>query len=112
LHRLRTERCQTRRAAKNASTDTGLSDVGISYDQSSRRQKLAAVPEEIFERQVQDKIHMPTTAGLIRAAAERGHAGAPDQHSCGFGAARRRPVASGWMPPGRGDARVFIRLVP
>jgi len=79
LHRLRTERCQTRRAAKNASTDTGLSDVGISYDQSSRRQKLAAVPEEIFERQVQDKIHMPTTAGLIRAAAERGHAGAPDQ---------------------------------
>jgi hypothetical protein len=78
LHRLRTERCQTRRAAKNASTDTGLSDVGISYDQSSRRQKLAAVPEEIFERQVQDKIHMPTTAGLIRAAAERGHAGASD----------------------------------
>jgi len=61
---------------KNASTDTGLSDVGISYDQSSRWQKLAAVPEEIFERQVQDKSHMPTTAGLIRAAAERGHAGA------------------------------------
>ena len=58
---------------KNASTDTGLSDVGISYDQSSRWQKLAAVPEEIFERQVQDKTHMPTTAGLIRTAAERGH---------------------------------------
>ena len=31
---------------KNASTDTGLSDVDISYDQSSRRQKFAAVPEE------------------------------------------------------------------
>ena len=42
---------------KNASTDTGLSDVDISYDQSSRRQKLAAIPEEIFEREVQDKTH-------------------------------------------------------
>jgi hypothetical protein len=51
-------------------TDAGLSDVGISYDQFSRWQKLAAVPEEIFERQMQDKTHVPTMAGLIRAAAE------------------------------------------
>jgi hypothetical protein len=35
---------------KNASTKTGLSDVGISYDQSSRWQKRAAVSEEIFAR--------------------------------------------------------------
>ena len=35
---------------KIASTNTGLSDVGISYDQSSRWQKRAAVSEEIFER--------------------------------------------------------------
>ena len=35
-----------------ASTDTGLSDVGI---QPSRWQKLAAVSEEIFEREVQGK---------------------------------------------------------
>ena len=42
---------------KNASTDTGLSDVDISYDQSSRWQKLAAISEEIFEREVQDKTH-------------------------------------------------------
>jgi hypothetical protein len=55
---------------KKASTDAGLSDVGISYDQFSRWQKLAAVPEEIFERQMQDKTHVPTMAGLIRAAAE------------------------------------------
>ena len=32
---------------KNASMGTGLSDVNISYDQSSRWQKFAAVPEEI-----------------------------------------------------------------
>jgi hypothetical protein len=37
-----------------ASTDTGLSGVGI---QPSRWQKLAAVPEEIFEREVQGKTH-------------------------------------------------------
>ena len=35
---------------KNASTNTGLSDVGISYDQSSRWQKRAAVSEKPFER--------------------------------------------------------------
>ena len=39
--------------AKKASSGTGLSDVDISYDQSPRWQKLAAVPEEIFEREVQ-----------------------------------------------------------
>jgi hypothetical protein len=35
---------------KNASTNTGLSDVGISSDQSSRWQKRAAVSEKPFER--------------------------------------------------------------
>ena len=49
---------------KNASTNMGLSDVGISYDQSSRWQKRAAVSEEIFE-QVQDKT-LPNTAGMAR----------------------------------------------
>ena len=47
------------RPKKKASTDAGLSDVGISYDQFSRWQKLAAIPEEIFERQMQDKTHGP-----------------------------------------------------
>jgi hypothetical protein len=37
-----------------ASTGTGLSDLGI---QPSRWQKFAAVPEEIFEREVQGKSH-------------------------------------------------------
>ena len=52
---------------KKASTDAGLSDVGISFDQFSRWQKLAAVPEEIFERQMQDKTHMPTIAAIYPA---------------------------------------------
>ena len=52
---------------KKASTDAGLSDVGISFDQFSRWQKLAAVPEEIFERQMQDKTHMPTMAAIYPA---------------------------------------------
>lgn len=42
---------------KNASTDQGLSDVDVSHDQSSRWQKFAAVPEEIFESKVQGKTH-------------------------------------------------------
>jgi hypothetical protein len=42
---------------KNSSTDTGLSDVDISCDQSSHRQKLAAISEEIFGREVQGKTH-------------------------------------------------------
>jgi len=29
-----------------------LADYGINYDQSSKWQKLAAVPEEVFEREV------------------------------------------------------------
>ena len=40
---------------KNAPTDAGLSDVDISHDKSSRWQKFAAIPEEIFEREVQRK---------------------------------------------------------
>jgi hypothetical protein len=56
---------------KKASTDARLSDVGISRDQSSRRQKLAAVPEEIIEREVQGKTHMPTATGLIRAVGKQ-----------------------------------------
>ena len=42
---------------KKASTDTGLSNVDISYDQSSRWQKLAAISAEIFECEVQGKTH-------------------------------------------------------
>ena len=40
---------------KNASTGTGLSDVDISYDQSSRWQKFAAVPEEISSTRRREK---------------------------------------------------------
>jgi hypothetical protein len=49
-----------------ASSDTRLSDLGISHDQSSKWQRLADVPDEQFEAAVagQDK---PSTNGIIRA---------------------------------------------
>ena len=40
---------------KNASTGTGLSNVDISHDQSSRGQKFAAVPEEISSARCREK---------------------------------------------------------
>lgn len=40
---------------KNASTGTWLSDVDISYDQSSRWQKFATVPEEISSARRMEK---------------------------------------------------------
>jgi hypothetical protein len=52
---------------KNASTGTGLSDVDISHDQSSRWQKFAAVPEEIFEREVHGKTHRLPPPGELRS---------------------------------------------
>lgn len=55
---------------EKVSRRTTLSDVGISRDQSSRWQKLGAVPDETFERELADPTHMPATNGIIRAAAE------------------------------------------
>jgi hypothetical protein len=40
--------------SKSTSTATGLSVLDISYDQSPRWQKLAAIPEEIFEHEAHE----------------------------------------------------------
>jgi hypothetical protein len=67
------------RPTENPSTDTrGLSereplaDLGISYDQSSQWQKLADVPDEIFEQALREP--NPSTTGIImrHVVAERG----------------------------------------
>ena len=56
------------------SNDTTLSDLGISRDQSSQWQKLAAIPDEEFEADLKDPAWRPTTSGMIdrHEARERG----------------------------------------
>lgn len=54
---------------QKSSTDTRISDLGISYDQSSRWQKLAAIPEDRFEQAVtaaKQTAREVTTAALLR----------------------------------------------
>jgi hypothetical protein len=46
-----------------------LRNAGISKDQAKQWEKLAAVPEREFKQALADKTTMPTTNGIIRAAA-------------------------------------------
>jgi hypothetical protein len=43
-----------------------LDDLGITYDESSKWQKLAAIPEEEFEGTVERPGSVPTTEGVIQ----------------------------------------------
>jgi hypothetical protein len=54
------------------STDTrALGALGISHDQSSQWQKLAAIPRDDFEADIADPMWRPTTAGLLERADAR-----------------------------------------
>lgn len=67
----RVRRGGDRRKAKSQRATLSLGELGISKGQSSRWQKLAAIPEDHFERHVvliREKGEKATTAGTIRAA--------------------------------------------
>lgn len=53
----------------HAATPQTLADRGISKTQSSRWQQLADVPEEQFEAALAEPDAMPTTTGILAAAA-------------------------------------------
>jgi hypothetical protein len=55
--------------ASPVTTAPKLSDHGITRDQSSKWQKLAAVPDDIFERELAKKDKPATLDGILEAAA-------------------------------------------
>jgi hypothetical protein len=54
-------------SAMPSQATTPLSELGISRDQSSRWQKLAAIPDDDFERTFAGTGKKPSTAGIIAA---------------------------------------------
>lgn len=53
--------------SQRASASKPLADLGISYTQSSRWQKLAAIPEADFEATFAQPDRKPSTSGIIAA---------------------------------------------
>jgi hypothetical protein len=53
-----------------ASTETTLSDLNITRDQSSQWQKLGALPQRDFDLAIGESVRPPTTKGILRSAAE------------------------------------------
>lgn len=47
-----------------------LADMGPSYDQSAQFQKLADVPDEVFEARLADPYGVPSTAEIITLGEE------------------------------------------
>lgn len=67
------ERAQGKRTDKQTSggrtpKSKALRNAGISTDQAKQWEKLAAVPDDLFERQIADPTQRPTTNGIIKAS--------------------------------------------
>ena len=62
---------KTRGTAHQVSTKAEqLHAAGISRDQAKQWEKLAAVPDDLFEKQLADRTQRSTTEGIIKAAAK------------------------------------------
>jgi hypothetical protein len=59
---------QHKDVSRDATHPQPLADLGITRDQSSQWQKLAAVPPDLFEKELQSE--RPTTNGIIAAHAQ------------------------------------------
>lgn len=72
-----TNRGATPSCVTSASPPKTLGDIGITYDQSSCWQKLAAVPEEEFEAGLANPVALPSAALIIAAHEARIRPAAP-----------------------------------
>lgn len=55
---------------EKASTETTLSDLGITRDQSSQWQKLGALPQKEFDLAIGASVKPPSTKGILRVATD------------------------------------------
>lgn len=55
--------------SRRVSDPETLSDLGISHNQSAKWQKLAEIPDDIFEEALSNPDVMPSTTGIIAAHA-------------------------------------------
>jgi hypothetical protein len=111
-------RMQGRGRPRKMSRLATLSDLGITRDQSSKWQKIAQIPEDVFEELMESPDFKPTTNALVRIARQYEHPDEPipraellarvDQFRAKHGF-RSRAGAIRWLLDQGIDASRFLR---